>query len=97
MSLICRQLVRIVATGTSIIAITSCATQQVDPGQRELALVTTPTCMSDRECELKWSAVRRWVIDNAAYKLKTVTTDYFLLFLVVKRLRIRFNNVNRIS
>lgn len=37
---------------------------------------TAPTCLSDRECELKWTAARQWVRANADMKLQHVTADF---------------------
>lgn len=37
---------------------------------------TIPTCHSDRECELKWSAARRWVLHHADSKIQHITNDF---------------------
>ncbi|MTI64403.1 hypothetical protein [Methylophaga sp.] len=37
---------------------------------------TIPTCSSEKECEIKWSAARRWVLNNARMKLQHVEDDY---------------------
>lgn len=47
-----------------------------DPAKQEEAQRTMPSCMTDRECEMQWAAARKWVMNNAAYKLKIVTSDY---------------------
>ncbi len=49
---------------------------KLDPAKQEEAQRTAPTCMTDRECELKWAAARRWVMNNSPYKLQIVTGDY---------------------
>lgn len=53
-----------------------CATTADNPAKREFAQKTIPTCKSERECELKWFAARRWVLNNSAYKIKTITADF---------------------
>jgi hypothetical protein len=35
---------------------------------------TTPTCMSERECNAKWEVAQLWVVKNAGYKIQTVTS-----------------------
>ena len=37
---------------------------------------TIPTCHTERECELMWSIVRRWIFDNAGQKLQHITDDF---------------------
>lgn len=39
-----------------------------------------PTCQSDKECEVKWAAARRWVLDNSGFKIQTYTDDYMETF-----------------
>lgn len=39
-----------------------------------------PRCSSDKECQAKWSAARRWVLDNCGFKLQHVTDDYMETF-----------------
>ncbi|QOU06805.1 hypothetical protein IM720_08800 [Pseudomonas fluorescens] len=41
---------------------------------------TIPVCISDKDCELKWSAARRWVLSNAGYKIQSITSDYIETF-----------------
>ena len=47
-----------------------------NPAKQAEAQNTIPTCKTDRECELKWAVARKWILENADYKLKTVTSDY---------------------
>lgn len=49
--------------------------QQHAQMQQEL-VQTIPTCSSERECELKWSAARQWILSNAGMKLQHVTNDF---------------------
>jgi hypothetical protein len=37
---------------------------------------TTPICSSTDECEAKWAAARKWVLDNAGWKLQIVNDDF---------------------
>lgn len=37
---------------------------------------TIPTCTEPRECEIKWAAARRWLLNNAGFKLQHVTDDF---------------------
>ncbi|QCG64265.1 hypothetical protein [Pseudomonas veronii] len=43
---------------------------------------TIPVCISDKDCELKWSAARRWVLSNAGYKIQSITSDYIETHLI---------------
>jgi hypothetical protein len=37
---------------------------------------TIPTCVTPEECEFKWAAARRWILENAGFKLQNVTADF---------------------
>ena len=37
---------------------------------------TIPTCHSDQECRLKWSAARNWILANSPMKLQHITDDF---------------------
>ena len=37
---------------------------------------TTPTCATDRQCELMWSEARQWMLSAPGYKLQHVTDDF---------------------
>jgi hypothetical protein len=41
---------------------------------------TTPTCKEARECEVKWNAARNWVLNNAGWRIQTLTADYLETF-----------------
>lgn len=43
---------------------------------RQIAIATIPTCSSDKECEVKWSAARAWILANAGWKIKLITNDF---------------------
>lgn len=47
---------------------------------REQYMASLPTCSTAKECEAKWSAARRWVLDHCGFKLQTVTADYMETF-----------------
>ena len=37
------------------------------------AKVAPPTCAEPKECEVKWSAARDWVLSHAGYRIETET------------------------
>lgn len=37
---------------------------------------TIPTCHSEKECEVKWAAARRWIIDNSRFKFQHLTPTF---------------------
>lgn len=49
---------------------------EVADASRRTAIATIPKCNSDKECEVKWSAARAWVLQNAGWKIQHVTSDY---------------------
>jgi len=53
----------------SMMALAGCATHPVP-------YAPAPLCSSAKECEVKWVAARRWVIEHCASMLKTYTSDY---------------------
>jgi len=59
-----------------VTALAGCATYRPDPMKQAIAQSTIPVCMSERECELKWAAARRWVLNNASFKIKTISNDF---------------------
>lgn len=62
--------------GLISISLTGCVNQAVIK-QKQLELQQTiPVCKSEKECELKWSAARRWVLSNAGQKFQHVTNDF---------------------
>lgn len=61
------------------LAVTGCATAP-DPAKEAEAVRTMPTCVAPRECEVKWSAAREWILANAGWKLQTITPDYIETF-----------------
>lgn len=53
-----------------------CANQQNYELQAE-AQRTIPVCLSEKECEAMWASARRWVLDNAGFKIQNYGSDYF--------------------
>lgn len=35
-----------------------------------------PTCTTAKGCEVKWATARRWVLDNAGFKIQHMTDDF---------------------
>jgi hypothetical protein len=63
----------------AFVALAGCATAP-DPAKEAEAVRTMPTCSSERECAVKWSAARQWVLANAGWKLQTITPDFLETF-----------------
>lgn len=65
-----------------LLIVASCAPQasQRDAASYEEGRIeikrTMPTCKEARECEVKWAAARKWVLDHSAYKIQHITDDY---------------------
>ena len=49
------------------LAMAGCTTAQ------PVAQAPSPTCAEPKECEVKWSAARDWVVANAGYRIETET------------------------
>lgn len=71
------------AASAACLLLSACVT----PEQRaadEAAEITyrasIPMCSTDKECQAKWSAARRWVLDNCSFKLQHITDDYMETF-----------------
>lgn len=55
-------------------ALTGCASQKaIDAEERWQA--TIPTCSAVKECEIKWAAARRWLLNNSSMKLQHYAPD----------------------
>jgi hypothetical protein len=65
-----------VAALCTLALVGGCATPQQRTDQQAEFQRTIPTCKSDRECELKWSAARQWVLQNAGMKIQHITNDF---------------------
>jgi hypothetical protein len=55
--------------------LTSCALGPPLEEQRQFVR-SVPVCSTDRECELKWSAARQWVLATAGLKLQYIARDF---------------------
>lgn len=69
------------------LAVAGCASQEeltaraeAEQAARAQYQASLPRCSSDKECAAKWSAARRWVLDNCGFKLQHVTDDYMETF-----------------
>lgn len=49
---------------------------EAERAARAQYVASIPTCSTAKECEAKWSAARRWVLDHCGFRLQTVTADY---------------------
>jgi hypothetical protein len=54
----------------SALAVTGCATAPSTP------IAATPTCTSDKDCEVKWAAARSYVLAHADMKIQTYSSDF---------------------
>lgn len=59
-----------------IAAVLLAGCQTITPVQQRAFDASVPTCAAEKECELKWAAARRWVLDNAGFKMKLYTADF---------------------
>lgn len=64
----------------AFVALAGCSTMATDPAKEAEAVRTMPTCASARECEVKWSAARQWILANSGWKLQTIAPDYMETF-----------------
>lgn len=67
-----------VVAGLAAVVAAGCATS---PSPREIQLRreigrTIPTCETEKECAIKWSAARNWIIQNSGWKLQHVQPDF---------------------
>lgn len=61
----------------TVSALTGCVSSQEVDAWRSEAERTTPVCQGDDDCQVKWSAARRWVLNNAGTKIQNYGADYF--------------------
>lgn len=50
------------------------APSPIDQAKRQQIQMSTPTCSSDKECQVKWETAQLWVVRNAGYKIQTATS-----------------------
>lgn len=65
-----------IATGLLTTLLAGCAVTGNTPERRAELAATAPKCYTDKDCEIMWSAARRWVLSNAGMKLQIVTADF---------------------
>lgn len=56
--------------------IAGCVNTEQKQAQAAEFRATIPECHSEQQCELMWSAARRWVLSNAGYKFQHITPDF---------------------
>lgn len=54
--------------------LTGCVSQAEIDAERHFQS-TIPTCSTEKECELKWAAARRWLLSNSSMKLQHYAPD----------------------
>jgi hypothetical protein len=68
------------AIGIAVTLSVSCVSSEEVAKAQLRYEATIPTCRSDRECELKWSAARTWVLGHSTMKIQTLTSDFMETF-----------------
>ena len=65
----------------SFILLASCAINSAERNAAEMRFQRTiPICEGAKDCEFKWSMARRWILDNAGFKLQNYNADYMETF-----------------
>lgn len=69
--------IAIVGIASSLL-LSGCATRDDPALQAKIRLIneSVPICKTDKECEVKWSAARQWVLSNAGFKLQHIQPDF---------------------
>ena len=67
---------RLYPLAISAFLLVGCANNQQSDALKAEAQRTTPQCQSDDECQVMWSAARRWVLNNAGTKIQNYGADY---------------------
>lgn len=63
------------------LAFGGCATSGVDAAAAQQRFQKTiPICNDGKECEVKWSAARRWVLSNSSMKIQHYSPDFIETF-----------------
>ena len=60
----------------AVLLLTGCAMSAENQALMSRARQTMPTCTGQAECELKWAAARRWVQNNAGFRIQNYSTDF---------------------
>jgi len=58
--------------------VSGCATvdPQVAAQAQQAYAKSIPTCNTAKECEVKWSAARNWVLGNCGFRIEKIESDY---------------------
>lgn len=72
-------MVRRVGVLVSSLLFAGCVSQQAIDAERHFQ-ATIPTCSTEKECELKWAAARRWLLSNSSMKMQHYAADYMETF-----------------
>ncbi|GBC62501.1 PDZ domain-containing protein [Desulfonema ishimotonii] len=68
------------AAAVLLFTMTGCAEMQRIQQEKKARIVQVqenmPVCDDDKECEIKWAAARRWVLQNSGMKIQHLTDDY---------------------
>lgn len=59
---------------TILVYITGCAT--ITSQQQAILRETVPMCYGEKECEAKWAAARKWILNNASRKIQIYSDDF---------------------
>ncbi|RLJ20166.1 hypothetical protein DJ030_07565 [bacterium endosymbiont of Escarpia laminata] len=68
-----KQIKLIFLTCASLFILSGCAT--VTPQQQATINENIPVCYGSRDCETKWAAARKWVLNNAGRKIQIYSDD----------------------
>ncbi len=58
-----------------VTGIASCAVSPEVQAKIDEYARTIPTCNSELDCQLKWTAARAWTVENSDFPLRTVSED----------------------
>jgi hypothetical protein len=69
---------RTIGRGVVIVGLLTgaCVSPQHRTAQQAQFQNTVPTCESPKNCEVKWAAARRFILENSKFKIQTMTNDF---------------------
>ncbi len=59
-----------------VLLLSACAMSAENQALMSRAQQTRPSCTGPEECELKWAAARRWIQNNAGFRIQNYSSDY---------------------
>jgi hypothetical protein len=59
----------------SIALLPGCVSQEMIDAERHFE-ATIPSCSTEKDCEMKWSLARKWMVANPSMKLQHYAADY---------------------